>query len=274
MTRIEPLPLPADITPNAVSAARPRLIEVACAQLHVDARYQRGLSEKGVRLIHRIVGDWDWKRYKPPIVCAREGEPDAFDVLDGQHTAIAAATHGGVGLLPVMLVEADSLTDKAKAFLGHNRDRIGMQATQLLHSGALAGDEDDQNVLKICERAGVTILKLPPANGRFKPGETLAVAVIRRLARQRTAQQARIVLEACARSGAAPVSADMIKAAHELMHGRDYAGEIMADDLAVALAKLRDQEARVVEMAAAKKLPRWRAMTIVAYQLTRKRRAA
>lgn len=274
MRRIEPLPLPVDITPNEVSAARPRLIEVPCSHLHVDDKYQRGLSEKGVRLIHRIVSDWDWKRYKPPIVCAREGEPDRFDVLDGQHTAIAAATHGGIGTLPVMLVEADTLTDKAKAFLGLNRDRVGMQATQLLYASALAGDEDDLNVLRICERAGVTILKLPPSNGRFRPGETLAVAVIRRLARQRTAIQARTVLEACARSGAAPVAADMIKAADELLHGRDYAGEIAPDDLCLGLTKLRDREAQITEIATAKKLPRWRAMVIVAYQLTRKRKAA
>jgi hypothetical protein len=273
MRRIEPLPLPADVTPGAIDTAPPRMIMVRLDQLFVDEKYQRDLSDRSVRLIHRIVTGWSWRKFNPPIVAERD-EPGTYDVLNGQHTAIAAASHGGIAELPVMLVEAGSVVDRAGAFVSHNRDRVVMQASQLLHAEAAAGDEDAQTVLLVCQRAGVTLLRNPPQNGRFKPRDTIAVAVIRRLISKRGAMRARQVLETCAKAEAAPLSADLIKAVEELLCGPDYASEMCAENLTVSIARLPEHETRIAELSAAKKLPRWRAMTIVLYQTTRKRKAA
>jgi hypothetical protein len=279
MRQIQPIPLPIDITPAPVPGAPPVLILVSPLALHIDGRYQRDLSERSVKLIHKMVAGWSWAKFKPPIVALRDGTSDAegnaaYDVLDGQHTALGAATHGGIPLIPVMLAPAATMQERAQAFISHNRDRVIMQAAQLLFADAAAGDEDAQTVLQVCQRAGVTILKLPPAAGRYKEGQTMAVAVIKRIINQRGAMKARIALEACAQARAAPISADMIKAADELLNGRDYAGEIEPGALALSLMKIGEHEARIAEMAAAKKLPRWRAMTVVLYQTTRRKRAA
>jgi hypothetical protein len=39
------------------------------------------------------VANWDWRRFKPPVV-ARTAT--GLEVIDGQHTAIAAASHPDV----------------------------------------------------------------------------------------------------------------------------------------------------------------------------------
>ena len=43
------------------------------------------------------------------------------EVIDGQHTAIAAATHPDIELIPVMLVEAEAVADRGPAGDWHNR---------------------------------------------------------------------------------------------------------------------------------------------------------
>ncbi len=61
--------------------------------LLVDERYQRGLSERSIKLIRKIVSEWDWRAFKPPVVVDVGA---GLEVIDGQHTAIGAATHGGM----------------------------------------------------------------------------------------------------------------------------------------------------------------------------------
>jgi two-component system cell cycle response regulator CtrA len=61
--------------------------------LVVDEKYQRGLSDRSIRLIRKIVSEWSWLAFKPPIV-VEVGE--RLHVIDGQHTAIGAVTHGGI----------------------------------------------------------------------------------------------------------------------------------------------------------------------------------
>ena len=52
-------------------------------------------------------------------------------LFDGQHTAIGAATRG-IDKIPVLVVEAADLTDRASAFVGHNPDRPSPTATALM----------------------------------------------------------------------------------------------------------------------------------------------
>lgn len=269
---IRALPLPDDVTPAAAPGAPPDIVYIAPARLRVDGRYQRDLSRRSVQLIHRIVAGWDWARFKPPVIAAAADAPDHYDVIDGQHTAIAALTHGGVALLPCLLVTAASLQAKARAFLSHNRDRVVMQAGQMHHAAAAAGDEEALTINQVCERAGVRLLRLPPTNGRFEPGDCMAVGAIGRLCAQRGAMKARIVLETIRQAGHAPVAADTIKAVDELLNGRDYQGELDAANLTTALMKTTERSPKIAEIAAAKGLPKWRAMVVVLYQTTPKRR--
>lgn len=126
---IAALPLPDTVRPNAPDiTAAPELRWLSPEQLRVDGRYQRDLSERSIRLIHRIVGDFDWRRFKPPIVTPVAGG-DAYEVIDGQHSAIAAASHPAVSRIPVLVVAQPDLAGRARAFVGHNRDRVAMLAT-------------------------------------------------------------------------------------------------------------------------------------------------
>jgi len=100
----------------------------------------------------------------------------------------------------------------------------------------------------------------------------MAVSVLRMLVRRRSAMNARIVVETCVKAGATPVTSDLLKSVEELLHGSDYAGEIVADDLVSTIMRADEFSARITEMSIAKGLPRWRAQTIVFYQNTPKKR--
>lgn len=101
---------------------------VSPSELWVDESYQRGLSDRSMRLIRKIIGEWDWTAFKPPVVVEVDGK---LQVIDGQHTALGALTHGGIEQLPVLIVKADRQELRANAFVRHNRDRIQVTPTQL-----------------------------------------------------------------------------------------------------------------------------------------------
>lgn len=266
---ISALVLP-DIKPADIKTAPPELRLVSPAMLYVDERYQRGLSERSVRLIRKIVGEWSWTAFKPPVVVEVE---DRLEVIDGQHTAIGAATHGGIELLPVLVVQAASHETRASAFVRHNRDRIQVTATQLHNAMVAAGDEDAMTIAQVCERAGIVILRNPPQMAKFKPGETLAVSTIKSLVNRRHAAGARKVLDVCRQSNAAPVSAHMIKAVERLLFDKEYQGEIDGERIALIIqAKGEALENDAQRFSAERKVPYWRAYASVIFMNRRKPR--
>lgn len=268
---ISAIPLPADVVPGEIGP-RPRIVRMNPADLSVDAKYQRELSRKSITLIHKLVAGWDWRRFKPPVV-ARVG--DSWHVIDGQHTAIAAVTHGGIGEIDVMIVDAEEGIDRAKAFIGHNRDRVAITNTQIFFAAAAAGDEDALTAMQVCERAGATILRNPTPGRPFRAGELIAVAGLVRLIKRRSAMKARIVVETLVKARVAPISADLIQAVDLVLHDEQYEGDLVAEDVASTILKLGPSlEPKATELAMAKKLRRWRALAIVIFQNTRKRRGS
>lgn len=264
---VQPIHLP-ETVPAVIDTVMPELRMVDPRTLHVDERYQRGLSERSMRLIRKIVAEWSWNAYKPPVVVEVDGQ---LEVLDGQHTAIAAASHGGIDIMPVMVVRAEQETQRAGAFVRHNRDRIQVTALQIHNALVKAGDDDALTVAQVCDRAGIKLLRNPPAMGRFQPGDTLAVGAIVSLVRKRFAKGAREVLEVCGKTNAAPVSADMIKAVELLMFDPEYKGEIDGERICVVLASKRDTiEKEAARFAAERKIPKWRTMASVIF-MNRKR---
>lgn len=229
-----------DITPAALQAWKPAFRWVAPADLRVDEDYQRALTERSVTLIRRIVAKWDWASFKPPV-CVEENT-GALHVLDGQHTAIAAASHGGIAKIPVCVVSAASMQDRARAFVAHNRDRVAMTPLALHHGMVKAGDEEALTIDQVCRRAGVCVPRHLPQLGAFKPGDCIAVSSLRRLVRTRNAMGARRVLEICAAARLAPIGAPHIKAVDMVLFGDNpptpeaIAAVLMRPD-ALALAK-------------------------------------
>lgn len=270
MRPIKPLALP-ETRPAEILTSPPELRHVSPGALHVDESYQRGLSERSLRLIRKIVAEWDWRAFKPPVTV--EGE-HGLEVIDGQHTAIAAASHGGIVEIPVLVVVAEQVESRADAFVRHNRDRIQVTPVQLHNAMVAAGDEDALTVKQVCERAGVRILKHPPPMGRFKIGDTLAIVAVRALVNRRYAAGARQVLEICVKGGCAPVSAGMIRAVEHLLFSEEYRGEISAEKITLILSSMQsDIEAEAKRFAAERKMQQWRALASVIF-LNRRKRAA
>lgn len=267
--QVNAMPVPG-VDPGTAPTEPPMFEWVAPGDLLVDETYQRNLSERSVALIRKIVRQWDWRRFKPPVVAR---SPYGLEVIDGQHTAIAAASHPSIERIPVMVVSAAEQSERAAAFVGHNRDRIALTSTQMHAAAVAAGDEDALTIAQVCQRAGVIVLKNPPGNGAFRPRETLAVASLRALINRRGAMKARQVLEVLAKAECAPVSASGIKAVEMLLFDKEYAGHVGADDLTTAIRGLgaaAEHEAKV--FAAAHSVPLWRALGIVLFRRARRGR--
>lgn len=266
---IAALALP-DVVPATITGEAPQIRLVAPADLLVDDAYQRGLSDRSVRLIRKIVSEWDWSAFKPPIVVEIDGR---LEVIDGQHTAIAAVTHGGIAMLPVLVTQAEHLAGRANAFVRHNRDRITVTPTQLHNAMVAAGDESAVTIDQVCQRAGVRILRNPPPMGKFQIGDTVAITTLRSLISRRHALGARKVLDICVATKAAPVSADLIKAVEHLLHAEEYRGEIDAERIVLIVAAMGEALSSETErFAAERKVSRWRAMASVIFMNKRRGR--
>lgn len=267
---VKPLVL-THIEPGMACSVRPRFEWVSPLELLVDEAYQRQISERSLELIRKIVANWDWRRFKPPVVASTDA---GLVVVDGQHTAIAAATHPEIVEIPVMVVIAEDQAAQARAFVGHNRDRLGITQMQMHFAAVAAGDEDALTIEQVCGRAGVKILRASPGNGAFRPGDTVAVNAIGALINRRGPQKARIVLQALAEARCAPVNAGQIKAVEMLLHEAEYRDQVAPTDITSALLALgvgaAEQEAKV--FSAAHNVPQWRALGIIIFKRARRGR--
>lgn len=263
-----------DVAPMAVDSPQPTFEWVDPRTLLVDEAYQRTLSERSVTLIRKIVGAWEWSRFKPPVVA--QG-PDGYEIIDGQHTAIAACSHPGIDKIPVMVVFAPLQSTRALAFVGHNRDRLAITPLQLHFAAVAAGDEDALTILQVCERAGIRVLKGPPGAGMFKPGDTMAVGAIGSLINRRGAMRARVILQAIGDARCAPIQMIQVKAVERLLHDAEYRDQIEASDITTAILKLgQDAEAQARVFAATHDTKLWHALASVLFREARRgrRRAA
>lgn len=260
MREISPLDLP-DLKPADLPPYRPVFKTVPIAKLRVDERYQRDTTNRSINLIKKIVKEWDWSAFKPPVVVEVD---NVFHVIDGQHTAIAAATHGGFVELPVMLVKADSIESRANAFVRQNRDRTATMHTQLYYALLAAGDENALTIQQVCKRAGVKILRQPLANKRYNVGETVAVLGIEKLIARRYALGARKVLEICVKAGCAPITLTYIRAVEFLLYNAEYKNKFSEEKLISLIKnntiKLHDEMER---FAAEHHVEKWRALASV-----------
>lgn len=271
MRNIEPFSIPG-IEPASVSTEKPVFREAKPTDLMVDAAYQRNLTERSVTLIRKIVSNWDWAAFKPPVTVE---VGDELHIVDGQHTATAASIHPEIDTIPVMVVRAEQQNSRASAFVKHNRDRVAVTPMQLHHSLLAAGDETSIDIDAACTRAGVRILKQPPAMGRFKIGETVAIAAIRALVNRRHVSGARQVLEICSKAMLAPISSDTIKAVEAILYHEEYKGSVEPEALTATLRAFSpEMAADVATFKAAHKVPRWRALAVVYFKKTRKKRRA
>jgi hypothetical protein len=211
---IEPLPPIPGMRKAALNAlgARPELRWVSPVSILVDESYQRDLGRRSYALIRAMMENFAWRKMKPPIVVEVD---QGLHCVDGQHTAIAAASIG-IPEIPVFIVEGASITERADSFIAHNRDRIVMQPLDIYRARIAAGDPDALDCANVCQRAGVRIRQIQPA-GKVLIGDTGAVGTIQRLVKRRGVQKSRMLLQAFVEGGRGPITPPEIDAAEALM---------------------------------------------------------
>ncbi|MGA0595427.1 hypothetical protein [Enterovirga sp. CN4-39] len=257
------------VIPGTPPTPKPELTWISPADLVVDEAYQRDLSDRSVKLIRRIVEAWDWRRFKPPIVTWTD---EGLEVIDGQHSATAAVCHPGIDTIPVVVVEATERQDRASAFIGHNRDRIGVTAAQMQVAAVAAGDKDALAVEAACRLANVRLLRVPPSRGDYQPGETIAAGQIGLLVKKRGVEKAAEILTVLALAGFAPIQASHIKAVEQIL--TDEEAPVRPEDLTRAVMALgmgpAEKEAKL--FAGTHNVPLWRGLVAVWLQALKKRR--
>ncbi len=259
----------AGITPGPITSTGPIFEWVDPASLLVNETYQRDLSDRSTKLIRRIVQGWSWTKFKPPVCSMGDG---GLEIIDGQHTAIAAASHPGISQIPVMIVETDDVAARARAFIGQNVDRVGITKMQLHRAAVASGDEDAQTIEQVCERAGVRLLMSNP--GQWEVGDSLAVSAIGALIQRRHAQGARRVLEILVKAEEAPVTASGIKAVEMILFEPEYETADI-DHLPEAILMLGDTAlSEASTYALSHRLQQWKALGIVWFRKCRKLRRA
>lgn len=196
---IIPIMLPANMKPAKLDLDRPEVRMARISDLKVESSYQRDMTPKSMALIRKIVTGWDWAKFKLPI-CA-EKEDGSLVVIDGQHTAIAAASHPGLAALPVLVVQAKTVEKRAESFVSHNRDRIAMSPLQLFHAEVAAGVEAAVGLLVVTKAAGVSVPRSPPKKGCENPGTLVAITAAQRVYKTAGASSCERVLWIAAQSG-------------------------------------------------------------------------
>jgi hypothetical protein len=254
--------------PGGVPRAQPIFEWVDPSTLLVDEGYQRDCSERCLKLVRKIVCNWDWARYKGPVAVMTD---TGLELIDGQHTAIAAATHPDIVEIPVMIVEAPVRAERAAAFIGHNKDRIAVTAAQIHIAALAAGDGDAKAIADVATMAGVTILRSQKKQG-YKPGETLAVSAIGHMVRLRGKAMPADVLTALVEGGCAPITQVHIKAADHLLNDAEFRGKISQETLSAVIQTMAPKIAAEVSLfrATYPSTPAWKAMAIVWFRNRRR----
>ncbi|PAQ09726.1 hypothetical protein [Mesorhizobium temperatum] len=274
LRRIEPVSI-SGLKPKAPATGQPIMEYVNPRSLYIDPAYQRSIGERGLRQIRKIIEHFDWSKFKLPTCCYSEnhaGETVLF-VLDGQHTAIACASHPHIDTIPVQIVEAATVEAQAAAFIGLNTERLGVTSLQLHQAAVAAGDKAALKVVEVCQRATVSILRGTPGSGKFKSHETVAVQAIGGLIARRGEEMAGRVLDVLSRAQLAPITGPHIKAVDLLLTDEEYCQSIDDSELVTAIISLKttgEDEAKV--FAAAHKVPIWKALAITWFKKCRKRR--
>lgn len=264
------------LAPSKPSTGLP-IFEMAKPELlFVDPAYQRNVSEKGIRQIRRIIEEFDWTRYKPPICAYADWNGKTIlKVLDGQHTAIAAASNPHITEIPVMIVEAENTVAQAQAFIGQNTDRLGVTNLQLHQAALAAADEDAQTIELVCTRANVKVLKTTNAYTGTGSRQTIAIKQIDAMIGRRGPVVSREILEVLADADRGPLTAPQIKAVELLLTSPEYCEKITGEDLTEAIVDLltsAEEEAKL--FAVTHKIQFWKALAITWFRKCKKRRQA
>lgn len=225
-----------DVTPSALGEP-PSLVWVSLDQLVINDAYQRHISERSVTLIRRMVARFDWGRVKALSVVDIGG--GKYEVIDGQHTAIAAATHGRIEALPCLLTRGKDQNERAADFVSLNRDRLTMTPLQVFFAELAAGDEIATDVVQGATAGGGKVLRYPPPFARYQVGDLLCLGELRKLAAEGGPAYVKRAVSVCIAARCAPIKAMTLKVVAALIWG---GGPPIQDELIADVIRVHGQD--------------------------------
>lgn len=158
-----------------------------------------------------------------------------FEVIDGQHTAIAAATHGSIASLPCLVLSADTAAKRSAAFVGINHDRVTLTPHALWRARCVAGDPSANAVLAALEVSGASLVATFSNTVPAMPGQLSCVGTLRKVERDHGGQVLTEVLTIAVKAALAPIPAAVLRALADI---RKADAATPADALTGALARL------------------------------------
>lgn len=255
---IIPIQLPPGVRPNKLEKDRPDVRMIAVHDMQIETAYQRNLSPKSISLIRRIVANWNWTKFKCPIIS--ETGTGKFNVVDGQHTAIAAASHPQIMFLPCVVIDAASVQDRAASFVSHNTDRVQMTAHQIFIGRAAAGDKVAADIMAIIESERGIVPKWMPKKGQAAVGEIIGIGKLEELYRAHGPDLTRRAVRAVVKSRLAPANSTIFRALSLLFADATNAAADVPDDVLIeALSSFEDFERASVKLAAASNQQKYKA---------------
>lgn len=151
---------------------------VPISALRINAKYQRGISDKGRVTIKKIIVGFDWLRFGALTLSKLEnGE---FAVIDGQHRAIAAL-HVGALLVPALIRPLET-SSQAATFLGLNETRTAVGPIDRFNAKVVAGDQFA--MLLSSALATLEIKLIARAGYDLKDRETRSIGALQQVAKK------------------------------------------------------------------------------------------
>lgn len=242
LRKVEPVDL-MEMTPNQVTHAPPEALWLAPTDLWIDGRYQRNLSRESLRLILKIVTNWSWQKFKPPVV-TRDDE-GRYCIIDGQHTSIAAATHPDIIRIPVMFIPISSLEEAALAFIAHNTDRVLVTPFARFRARLAANDRIAIDMKELLGKINIVMKPYTGVSGAgesMEPNQTSATAELERRFVQLGDARFYEMMSKIAECGFKPIRREHIVAFYELMYGEHKQG-ISPELLVEVVRSLSDVDA-------------------------------
>jgi hypothetical protein len=214
---------------------RPKLVWVKPTDILVDEQYQRDMeTRRSLALIGRIVKQFAWSKYKPPI-CVEVDQ--GYHCINGQHTATAAATLK-IAEIPIFVVLAETLHERADAFVAHNRDQVALTPIHIFRARVAAGDELALDVKNVCARAGVKVVQ---NTQNPKVAECASISKLQYLVKRQGVVRARQILEVLVKGQRAPISSHEIDAMEAVfLHKRDIGPQQLMEKMIIVVRSLGD----------------------------------
>lgn len=232
LRQIQPLLIPQDaLEYNTVQNFKPEVILVNPSSLYVDENYQRELTRKSTLLITKIIREWSWNAFKPPIVVKMDD--DSLHIIDGQHTAIAAATHPDIKEIPVFVVKNLESEERADSFVRHNIDRTAVNPVQLFKARLEAGEDLATSVNMALQRSGVKLVHT--ANFTRGIGECSAVASLDAICDRNGTLALRRILDICVAAELRPIQSYYLHALESILFKSKNKEEFDVDGLSLVI---------------------------------------